>query len=987
MNHLYYDSSRYISTVMGTRNGLPSSQILCLYQQQAGPLWIGTSIGVSRFDGFDFENFLSAGNRQTGKVHAVKEDLHNNVIWVMSESGLCFYKEGQLFPALLENDLSVNDMCFDGNGGAWLATAAGPAFVGKAALNDLVARKKAALKILPASAKMVKKIALNADSSIWFSTRHVLYRYNRQGLVKIWETALEGDDITSIVCHNRDTVFFTSVRSGLFAYENGSLKKIPFQKTISANLQQQEDSIYYLTMHGVYGFTASSHQTRFISAIPEELNLWLSCLLVDRERNIWIGMHDCLIFQQERKFYEYKNADAAAGIELFSLYRRKDGGLLMGANRGRVFEKRKNDVSNYLGPQTSVAERAEVRAMLEDSRGWMWYATGFEGIRLMRGNGHMENITEKDGLGTNSNSFLLEDANGNIWTGGDGAVTKIRIGRPGEKLSFKTFSRSYAGDNFNTFLNAVEGPDGAIWLGGEKGLFVIRGDTLREYGLSGHTPHPLNISDIRKGSGNDAWITTQGDGIWQFNLDDNGTLSLKRIFTEKDGLHSNIYLNLVAGHDGNIWAASYSGITRIKFIKDNEPFIANYGQPNGYFSKGYQAIKLLQASRDTIWVATSTGLLCFNPADFPDAYATPGIVLRNVRLPGGSNKPNDQPLVLPYDQKSIAFEFSGIYFSHPEALKYAYRLSGTENGWTDIGNKRSISFENLSPGTYRLEIRSYLGSHAASAPLAYSFTIRPPFWKTWWFILYCLAAVAFILIFWMKKREAAIRKKAAEKALVQQQLIELEIKAQRAQMNPHFIFNSLNAISSLIASRQNEKGLQYLSRFSKLLRMVVDENETSFISLKDELELLRLYLQLEALRFVDSFTYNIQADSMLNTDQVMLPSFLIHPLVENAVWHGLLHKEGERKLLIEFRRDSSRQLLCIVQDNGIGITAAKKIKAERLNGASRKEKGLQLIRERLLALQEKTMLHATMHIEELKGTDPEVRGTKVTLELPIIYET
>ncbi len=249
--------------------------------------------------------------------------------------------------------------------------------------------------------------------------------------------------------------------------------------------------------------------------------------------------------------------------------------------------------------------------MLEDSRGWMWYATGFEGIRLMRGNGHMENITERDGLGTNSNSFLLEDANGNIWTGGDGAVTKIRIGRPGEKLSFKTFSRSYTGDNFNTFLNAVKGPDGAIWLGGEKGLFVIRGDTLREYGLSSHTPHPLNISDIRKGSGNDVWITTQGDGIWQFNLDDNGTLSLKRIFTEKDGLHSNIYLNLVAGYDGNIWAASYSGITGISFIKDNEPFIANYGQPNGYFSKGYQAIKLLQASRDTIWVATSTGLLCF----------------------------------------------------------------------------------------------------------------------------------------------------------------------------------------------------------------------------------------------------------------------------------------------------------------------------------------------------------------------------------------
>ncbi|WP_346320750.1 histidine kinase [Chitinophaga sp. YIM B06452] len=990
-NQLHYDSSRYISTVIGTKNGLPSSQVLCLYQQQAGPVWIGTSIGVSRYDGFDFGNFLATGNRQLGKVNAVKEDTQTGVIWVMSESGLCFYKEGQLFPALLEEDFSANDICFDGNGGAWLATGIGPVHLDKSALEDLLRQKKITLasKILPAwrrlaSTKMVRKIALDADGSIWFSTRHTLYRYDQKDLVKIWETGLESDDITSIVCHKRDTVFFTAVRSGLFAHESGHLKKIPFRSTISANLQQLGDSLYYLTMHGVYGLTASNHQLRFISAIPEELNIWLSCLLVDRERNLWIGMHDCLIFQKERKFYEFSNADPTTGIELFSLFRRKDGRLLMGANRGRIFEKRNNDLVNAL-PQKSLAERAEVRAILEDSRGWMWYATGFEGVKLVRGNGRMENITEKEGLSTNSNSFLLEDSHGNIWTGGDGSVTKIAVN---ERLSFTAFSKLYPGDNYNTFLNAVEGPDGAIWLGGEKGLFVIRNGSLQEYDLSPHTPHSLNISDLRKGEGNDMWVTTQGDGIWQFGLHADGTLRLKKIFTEKDGLHSNIYLNLAAGHNKDIWAASYSGITRIKYIRENEPYIMNYSHPEGYFSSGYQAIKLLQATHDTIWAATSTGLLCFNPEDFPHAYATPGIILRDVKLSGSANKPpGNGPLVLPYDRRSIAFEFSGIYFSHPQALKYAYRLSGTESGWTDIGNKRSVSFQNLSPGTYQLEIRSYLGSHAVSEALVYSFRIKPPFWQTWWFILYCLAAVTLLLIFWIRKREAAIRKKAAEKALVQQQLIELEIKAQRAQMNPHFIFNSLNAISSLIASRQNEKGLQYLSRFSKLLRMVVDENETSFISLKDELELLRLYLQLEALRFVDSFSYDIHVDSMLNTDQVMLPSFLVHPLVENAVWHGLLHKEGERKLFITFRRDTPRQLLCIVQDNGIGITAAGKIKAERLNGAGRKEKGLQLIRERLLALQEKTMLQATVHIEELKGEDQEVRGTKVTIELPIIYET
>lgn len=235
------------------------------------------------------------------------------------------------------------------------------------------------------------------------------------------------------------------------------------------------------------------------------------------------------------------------------------------------------------------------------------------------------------------------------------------------------------------------------------------------------------------------------------------------------------------------------------------------------------------------------------------------------------------------------------------------------------------------------------------------------------------------------KSAAQARDKEVEVFKLNQDLATSQLTALRSQMNPHFIFNSLNAIAQLIASKKNEEGLEYLSKFSKLMRLVLDESSNNLISLKDEKRILDLYLQLESLRFGSSFSHSIHISEELDEEETFLPSFIIHPIVENAVWHGLLHKEGPRRLIIEFLKQGNDQLVCIIKDNGIGIKAATEKKAGNLNGETQESKGLKIIRDRLVLLQKQYNVDTGITLEDLQE-DSIISGTKVTIQLPVIYD-
>lgn len=226
------------------------------------------------------------------------------------------------------------------------------------------------------------------------------------------------------------------------------------------------------------------------------------------------------------------------------------------------------------------------------------------------------------------------------------------------------------------------------------------------------------------------------------------------------------------------------------------------------------------------------------------------------------------------------------------------------------------------------------------------------------------------------KAEARSEEARLEALLNKQQAMEASLQSLRLQMNPHFLFNVLNSIQQMILSGDEENATRFLSRFSKLLRRVLVLSDQEEVSLKQEIEVLALYIELEALRFNHSFSYSITCHEAIDVEETRVPSLLYQTLAENAIWHGLLHKEGERKLNIHFE-EREENLLCLIDDNGIGrAAAAHKDRREEHTG-----RGLSLVRNRLQVRNEKNGTQSFLHIIDKKDAQGNALGTRVEVLL------
>ena len=231
----------------------------------------------------------------------------------------------------------------------------------------------------------------------------------------------------------------------------------------------------------------------------------------------------------------------------------------------------------------------------------------------------------------------------------------------------------------------------------------------------------------------------------------------------------------------------------------------------------------------------------------------------------------------------------------------------------------------------------------------------------------------------LAENELQIQKLESErtKAELQQQATELEMQALRAQMNPHFIFNCLSSINRFILKNESETASDYLTKFSRLIRMVLNNSKKASIILEDELEMLRLYLDLERLRFKNAFDYNITFRNNFDAASIFIPPLLLQPFAENAIWHGLMHKEGHGMLDVAFELENN-MLHCYITDNGIGRKNAEALKSK--SAEKQKSMGMQITAERL-ALLNKDVEQTIFSIEDLVDDEGQAAGTRVTLKI------
>jgi hypothetical protein len=334
----------------------------------------------------------------------------------------------------------------------------------------------------------------------------------------------------------------------------------------------------------------------------------------------------------------------------------------------------------------------------------------------------------------------------------------------------------------------------------------------------------------------------------------------------------------------------------------------------------------------------------------------------------GKPFPGDTALSLSYDQNNIHISFTGISFREPQSVTYRYKIKTGDSKWFYTSNS-SLDLPQLSSGNYQIMIQAATSkSNWSSSPLQLSFTIHSPYWKTGWFYSGVIAVLATTGFFAFRYRY----KQKINKEEQKRKSVEAELAALRSQMNPHFIFNSLNAIQDFIFQHKTEEANEYLSKFAKLIRAILNQSRKQFATIEEECDLLRMYLELESLRFNNAFEWEMKIGDGIIASEMLIPSMLLQPVVENSIKHGFKNLKRKGLLRISFEKENGF-IRCEVEDNGIGRSGEK-----NMDGKSH---ALSITTERLIILNHSLQLPCTMEVTDILNNG-EMAGLKTVFRFP-----
>lgn len=768
----------------GPKNGLASAEIITLFQDSHHYLWIGHAAGVSKYDGYSFENLLAAGNDRLGKTFSITEDA-KGYIWIGAERGLFCYANNTITHITFDKIHPVYAVTNDTTGALWIATSEGPAYFSAHAIHNARSTQHLDLlpNILPAWKKMfplkniLKNIVIDQAGTVFFCDGYGIYRYAHGNLTtQMRGHIVPNDFVTGLIAAGKDSIYFSMALTGLHALENGrDTIVIPSSKGIGINVFRKNDQLYYYNTKGIYHFNQYTRQHIPLIQLPEAYWEWGSCLWLDQENNFWIGTHEQLLFARRNFFTKLPQPSLDGFDEIFTILQVRNGDLLAGGNHGKVFRRSVQQDSFSLW-RTSF-DRAESETIYEYPDGDLLFTSGYQGVGLLHKNNYRI-YTVREGLRDNTNRFLLVTRRHQVYIMGDDGVSEVKK-EPGGQLHFLNYKLYTGSTDYAIIKTGVERSNGQLLFGGTHGLHALVNDSLVPVAIKNATRKNYFITDLRIDAQDQAWISTAGDGILLCRFDTQGGLVLKKQFTENDGLSSMVYLRLLTDKDQVIWATDHRGITRIERMPNDQFFVVVFGQAQGYLGNDYHSVKMMQDASGLIWVATSSGLVHFHPSAAHQFIHTPSVAFTRVSL---SDREKDiglyaaamdsltgmpWQLSLPHHSNTLSVSFTGIHLSDAPALRYWYRLLGSDSNWIDAGHDRSITFRNLAAGKYTLQVKAAAGSNQFSELVAWPFTIQPPFWKQWWFLLLLGAVVLSIVYGLVRYREKVIKEKEAQKTALQ----------------------------------------------------------------------------------------------------------------------------------------------------------------------------------------------------------------------------
>ena len=956
-----------------TDQGLSTSETYHVFQDSKGYIWISTTNGVSRFDGYTFQNFEEQDGLADNIIFETIEDYKGRIWFVGFNCKLSYYENGKIKPyafnhaieKLTESQMfSVKSSFYiDREDNVYLSiryrgiikiTPKGnvtridkmPNNIADIFQRDnklLVAQHHGAANKLNINIKNIrtyfiddtlskaKNLAVFAVSSsdhksVFVACDHYLLKIYNYGYYEIRKMA------SRIIWLSRDRdkkIWVCSFNGGAIALNENNLMGPVLHSylkdnSVSSVLQDKEGGYWFSTLDdGVFYLPPYS---TFSYVYPADLPDNEALHVETGENEIFIGAgNGFLSVIKNKKIINYP-IDTNLHSQITALsYDRSHKQLIIGSTyTPYIFKDGK--ISPLINNKRERNKKYEgamlaIKSIVKESKDTHW-------------------------LGSSTGLSLVNDIQNNVLLNSsrDRIKSSIRI---------------------NTLYRY---PDGSLLIGSSDGLWLYKNKKFKKADnvIPGLKDKILKI--VGDSLGKNIWIATKGNGLY---LKTKG-----RIYhiTRNEGLINNSPCDLCVNKN-ELWVATSQGISCITILKTNsfQYAVHNYTVDDGLVSNQVFQIK---AIGNKILVATNRGLTILDKSKFKSYNGTIPVYINRIRLMLRDTVLTDNAS-LPYTFNSISFSFVGISYQSISRIRYQYRLLGLEEEWHTTQNTE-VSFPFLPPKKYEFQLRTINDNgRKTSITVIKKFNIRPPFWETAWFIIFGILFLLTAGFFFYRYRVNSIK----SDNLIHQEINQYRQQALSKQMNPHFLFNSLNSIQFYIVKNDRVASSLYLSKFANLMRIILNNSQNHVITLNDELSALRLYLELESMRFKDRFEYTFDIDPLINQITTMVPPFIIQPFIENSIWHGLMNREGAGILNIKLILEEN-QLRCIVEDNGVGRQKAADMESK--NQFGRPSKGISITETRLRLFDPKNVRSKPINYTDLYDQNGAAEGTRVEILIPIL---
>lgn len=509
-----------------------------------------------------------------------------------------------------------------------------------------------------------------------------------------------------------------------------------------------------------------------------------------------------------------------------------------------------------------------------------------------------------------------------------------------------------------------------ILLGCRDGLYII---DMKTFSMVKNKNTKGAVNKIIETKTGELYLCIKEKGIYQLNGNE-----LKEIFSNR-ALKNILFFDISIDSNEHIWVATNRGLLKIR--KNNSKDFSLYNTENGLPSNQIHKVAI---SEDNIFIVTADGLCTFNISEDLINHSAPQIHLSKTYFSAHKKKP-DGSLEFPYNYSDFRVSIDALTFKNAQGSKAFYILytNSSKVYLRDTISTSILTLKNLPPNNYKLVVYAINNNGIKSQrPASLSFIILKPYWQSTWFYLIVIIIFSAIIYFVLKIAVYRIKKKEESKTKINKMVAEYKLTALQAQMNPHFIFNAINSIQGYILNKNEKDAYNYLAKFSKLIRMVLNHSQEKTIVLQQELEMLTLYVELEQLRFDNCFDFNLVVDPTINLFEVYIPTMLLQPYIENAIWHGLMNLAENKKGKLILKIELKNQLLAIsIEDNGVGRDYAKGF----VNRHNHKSMGMKITEQRIKAINNLSSFENTkVFVKDLYDDHNNAIGTRIEIFIPLI---